>query len=460
MEAMLADRLGRQLWEPANEQEEQEIMNRAWLIFWSSFIGLAVFDLCCLAPKSGAGTEVSGSLAIIHCCFWFLIGLGFNGIVLFLFDHEMAMVWFDGYILEYLLSVDNVFFFHVVFQAYATPSSQMYKALFLGILGAVVLRLVFYFIGGGVFRLAFAFQVVFGLVLIYSGYKTATTDDDDEDPREMKCVQIMTRMLPLTDSYDEKAALFVWGSGRASSVAQSSPPAQVVGVVVEDGFDEATKLTDPTQAPNLHTVGKSVVAARADNSICKLRGTMLLLVVLVLQVVDLIFAVDSVTAKIAEYDNVFLNFSSSAFAMLCLRSMYFVLTRLLKYFRFLKYGVALILVLIGVKLIVAHWIEVPSIYSLGTICSVFILSMVLSCICPAPDDDEQEESSPAAAAKAEAATGALGAGNIEAASIAAFEIGDEPEGPDMESPNHSMSLKASSTDHSPLKVSADHSDVF
>merc|ERR1719453_2229451 len=114
--------------------------------------------------------------------------------------------------------------------------------------------------------------------------------------------------------------------------------------------------------------GKSGTSAAGRET--RLRGTMLLLVVVVLQVVDLLFAVDSVTAKISEYDNTFLNFSSSAFAMLCLRSMYFVLTRLLKYFRFLQYGVASILALIGVKLMVSKWVEIESFYSLVTICGI------------------------------------------------------------------------------------------
>jgi len=123
-------------------------------------------------------------------------------------------------------------------------------------------------------------------------------------------------------------------------------------------------------------------------------ATLLLLVVVVLQVVDLIFAVDSVTAKIAEYDNTFLNFSSSAFAMLCLRSMYFVLMRLLRYFRFLKYGVALVLALIGLKLIVSKWVEVESLYSLAGICIVFFFSMVVSILFPEAENYEEQDDEP------------------------------------------------------------------
>lgn len=322
----------------------------AWVVFWAIFVCLAALDLQLLAPKSGSKDAVSGKTASAHCALWFVVGLLFNAGIWYMFGTQAAEVWFNGYILEYLLSMDNVFFFHVVFTAYATPASQTYKALFLGILGAVVLRLIFYFVGEEFFKLAFAVQVFFGLVLVYSGFKTAATDEEEEDPREMCCVKLMYHNLPLTPTYDENGALFVRSVGE----------------------DDA----------------KTVTGTSKDQ--LRLRGTMLFLVVLVLQVVDLIFAVDSVTAKIAEYDDIFINFSSSAFAMLCLRSMYFVLTRLLKYFRFLKYGVALILVGIGVKLIINPWFKVPEEVSLGTICGVFLFSIVVSAIFPAAEESESE----------------------------------------------------------------------
>jgi len=289
-------------------------------------------------------------------------GLAFNVIVWALFGWQIALVWFDGYILEYLLSMDNVFFFHVVFTAYATPPSQTYKGLFLGIVGAVVLRLLFYVVGAEFFRLAFVVQIFFGVVLVYSGYKTATTDEEDDDPRSNRCVIWLTYWLPLVDRYEDDGRLFTWDDAALSEAQE----AEAVGDSAADG--------------------NSMSAPRAIRP----RGTMLLLVSVVLQIVDVVFAVDSVTAKIAEYDNIFLNFSSSAFAMLCLRAMYFGIMEMVHYFRFLKYGVAVILVLIGLKLIVAHWFEVHFLYSLAMICGVFVLSLSLSALFPATDADEDD----------------------------------------------------------------------
>lgn len=220
-------------------------------------------------------------------------------------------------------------------------------------------------------------QVFFGLVLIYSGFKTAWTDDDDDDPRENRCVQLITRCLPISDSYDDSGALF------ARVLITSKPSVQTDPHIFGAASGPATEDI-PELEPGTARDGSGGTPAQDEEK--AMRGTMLLLVVVVLGVIDVIFAVDSVTAKIAEYDNTFINFSSSAFAMLCLRSMYFVLIRLLKYFRFLKYGVAAILVLIGIKLIVSKWVKVEEIVSLAIICGVFFLSMVVSIIFPAEEE--------------------------------------------------------------------------
>mmetsp|Transcript_10767 Transcript_10767/g.28614 ORF Transcript_10767/g.28614 Transcript_10767/m.28614 type:complete len:383 (-) Transcript_10767:140-1288(-) len=353
-----------------------------WAIFWLAFLGLAAFDLLCLAPRSKGGAQSaspnsdsteSGRLAILHVLFWFCIGLVFNLGILLTLGSDAAIVWFDGYILEYLLSMDNLFFFHVVFTTYATPPSQVYKALFLGIVGAVVLRLFFYVFGGDIFRAAFAAQVFFALVLIYSGYKTAFSDDDDDDPRQNRCVLFVTRCLPLTDSYDDDGALFMRVAvrdDRKKTTGHSVEPSVFGRVDTELDAESPASSAGANGAAGVKTVW---------------RGTLLLLVVVVLQVVDVLFAVDSVTAKIAEHDSTFINFSSSAFAMLCLRSMYFVLTRLLRYFRFMKYGVAAILVLIGVKLIINPWFHMGEFYSLVIICSAFAVSVVVSVMFPEPE---------------------------------------------------------------------------
>lgn len=381
-------------------------MTLAWLCFWVVLTGLSIFDIFCLAPKSTEGIEEQSSRkAFAHVAFWFATGLIFNAAVFIAYGKLAAIVWFDGYILEYLLSVDNVFFFHVVFQAYSTPASQVYKALFLGILIAVVLRSLFYIVGAGVFRLSFFVQIFFGLVLIYTGFKTAVSDEDDDDPRENRCVQFITRCLPLSDAYDENGALFARVPKNASKPSSDGAELpDVIGAASGEAAGDdgsALEMASPPGSPGLEIAAAPGSPGNGSSGETAMRGTMLFLVVVVLGVVDLIFAVDSVTAKIAEHDSTFINFSSSAFAMLCLRSMYFVLTLLLKFFRFLKYGVAAILVMIGIKLIASKWVEVPSIYSLAAICGIFIFSMVVSIVFPEGEHHELEEhDDPSSARKA------------------------------------------------------------
>lgn len=344
----------------------------AWVYFWVAFVALGVFDIRCLAPRPGGATQrVTMKVALGHTLFWFLVGIVFNIIVWAGLGAKEAVVWFNGYILEYMLSMDNVFFFQVVFTAYATPEQQLYKALFFGVLFAVLLRFFFYSAGAALFRSAFILQILFGLVLIYSGYKTATTDDDDEDPREYRCVKCMTRRLPLIDEYDSSGALFVRRLPRVARHSPSQAPeplGQVIGMASEE--PEACRI--------------STTAVEAGGRGAR-HGTMLLLVVLVLGIVDVLFAVDSVTAKLAENSQVFVNFSSSAFAMLCLRSMFFLVASLQAMFRLLKYGVALILVFIGVKLIANHWVDVHFAVSLVAILVVFALSIVASVVIPDPE---------------------------------------------------------------------------
>jgi len=388
----------------------QEDSLLSWAAFSVIFFGLAAFDLCFLAPRRGAsGNQGRETQAYLHCVFWFVVGLAFNAGVWMTFGRASALAWFDGYILEYLLSMDNVFFFHVVFTAYATPADQVYKALFLGILGAVLLRLGFYWVGATFFHLAWVVQLLFGAVLVWSGYQTAVSgDDEDEDPRQNLSVRLITRCLPVTDAYDPSGALLTWRSGEKAGDGEASETTASGGESVgswasvaspqssaaEAQADTETDAGDAELEDGTRAAGAAEGGAAARSSSCRCcawRGTLLLLVVVVLQVVDVLFAVDSVTAKLAEHDGVFVNFSSSAFAMLCLRSLYFVLARLLRYFRFLKYGVACILVLIGVKLAVSHWVALPETASLAVICGVFLVSISLSAVLPEAASREQAE---------------------------------------------------------------------
>jgi predicted tellurium resistance membrane protein TerC len=171
----------------------------------------------------------------------------------------------------------------------------------------------------------------------------------------------MTKCLPFSDRYDEDGRLFI----------------------VEEEY-ELDALENSSEKPVGH----------------KTKGSLLLLVVLVIQVVDLIFAVDSVTAKISQYDDIFINFSSSAFAMLCLRSCYYIIRDMVDMFKYLKFGVAAILFFIGVKLMIAHWIEIEPWISLMVILLSLVFTVVFSFvaarfesgIAPMRDDEDADKS--------------------------------------------------------------------
>mmetsp|Transcript_44053 Transcript_44053/g.101652 ORF Transcript_44053/g.101652 Transcript_44053/m.101652 type:complete len:450 (+) Transcript_44053:119-1468(+) len=398
-------------------------MTEAWLWFWFSFILLAALDFFCMAPKKSQ--LIPGRIAVAHCFFWFTVGLGFNVLIVHLYDWEVGVTWFNGYVLEYLLSLDNVFFFHVVFQTYATPETQIYKALYFGILGAVMLRLLFYVAGTEIFRMWWPIQLLFGGILIWSGYKTAFGDEEEEDPKDNVCVRLVTTHLPFAEVYDDGGLLLMDQLAVANAASQHN--GAVVGEPI--GCTDSQDLQDVGEPK--HSNNGTPLERQSRRACCGGRlGSMLLLVVIVLWMLDLVFAVDSVTAKIATFDNVFINFSSSAFAMLCLRALYFVLIELMSLFWALKYGVALILVLVGVKVSIGHWIEIEELYATASILAIFAISMVVSLLVEEPsngDDDEGKEpdralpATPAASPEsrptghsgAEAETPVASAGGIE-----------------------------------------------
>mmetsp|Transcript_75342 Transcript_75342/g.140500 ORF Transcript_75342/g.140500 Transcript_75342/m.140500 type:complete len:445 (+) Transcript_75342:131-1465(+) len=360
-------------------------MAEAWLWFWFSFFALAALDFFCMAPKKSQ--VIPGRVAVAHCFFWFAVGLGFNVLILHLYDPTVGVTWFNGYVLEYLLSLDNVFFFHVVFQTYATPQTQIYKALYYGILGAVMLRLIFYIVGTEIFRMWWPIQLLFGGILIWSGYKTAFGDEEEEDPKDNICVRFVTTHLPFAEVYDEDGRLLMDQIAVVNATTQQNGTVAGEPIGCTDSQDVAEAGGDAKQANN-----GAPLERRERRACCGGRlGSMLLLVTMVLWIIDLVFAVDSVTAKIATYDNVFINFSSSAFAMLCLRSLYFVLIELMSLFWALKYGVALILALVGLKVCIGHWVEIEEFFATISILTIFAISMVVSLLVDEPSDEESKE---------------------------------------------------------------------
>mmetsp|Transcript_50695 Transcript_50695/g.122037 ORF Transcript_50695/g.122037 Transcript_50695/m.122037 type:complete len:440 (-) Transcript_50695:242-1561(-) len=319
----------------------------AWLTFTAVFICLIVLDNMIMNRNPHALTI---KRAVAYTLFWVLCAGAFCGWVYWYYGANQAFMWASGYMLEWMLSFDNLFVFHLIFSVYATPDHLKHKPLFLGICGAVGFRLAFIFVGEYLMHTMFFVHLLFGAFLIYSGAKTMTADDEDEDPSKHPLVQWLQRKVPFVSAYDERGAFFVrvpldeHGQPRlpGGPLAQSEAGAQQPG-----GHYGSVDFADAAWC-------KAEGRARGQ-----LRATMLVLVVICLEVSDVLFAVDSVSAIVAQVNDLFLAYTSAVFAMLGLRAMFFIIDVLVRLFSLLKYGVGMVLIFIGIKLMAERIYRVP-----------------------------------------------------------------------------------------------------
>jgi tellurite resistance protein TerC len=320
----------------------------------------------------------------------------------------------SGYMLEWMLSFDNLFVFHMIFSVYGTPDHMKHKPLYLGIVGAVFFRLVFIFIGEYLMHVMYFMHFIFGAFLVWTGIKTVTADDEDEDPSQQPLVQWLQRVVPFVPVYDERGAFFVRvaidAQGNAA-LSESNPEAGPEEKEPEKPrrrvwwpfakknaakTEESTPLLNSANAraneneaeedesgkKSYGTVDFQAILAKNAASCHKIewRATMLFLVVCCLEISDVLFAVDSVSAIVAQVPDLFLAYTSAVFAMLGLRATFFIVDALVSLFSLLKYGVGAVLVFIGTKLIAAHWYHVPA----SVVCAVLVLcvgsSMVASVV--------------------------------------------------------------------------------
>jgi tellurite resistance protein TerC len=241
--------------------------------------------------------------ALIWSAFWILLAILFY---IGLRIHpaagpNVAAPFLTGYILEKALSVDNLFVFLVIFAHYKVPERYHHKVLFYGVLGAIVMRAIFVGLGAALVSRFSWVLYIFGAFLVYTGVKLLWKSDEEHDPSDTWVVRGISRILPVTKDYHD-GNFFVRIQG-------------------------------------------------------KLWATPLLVVVLIVESTDVIFAVDSVPAVFAITRDPFIVYTSNIFAILGLRSLYFALEGIMHMFRFLKVGLSIILVLIGLKLIFIHWVE-------------------------------------------------------------------------------------------------------
>jgi len=311
----------------------------AWVIFTSIFITLIIFDNVIL-NRNPASLTVKRATA--YTLFWVACAGAFCGWVAWWYSPASAYMWWSGYMLEWMLSFDNLFVFHLVFTSYACPDNLKHRPLFVGIIGAVVMRLVFIFVGEYLMHAMGFMHLVFGGFLIWTGIQTVTSDEEDEDPSQQPLVLWLQNNMKFVNVYDSKGAFFV--SCPVGEDGEPSIPEHAI-VKPENRPDEHSPLMlESDDAPaKVDVVDFSLIARsnRMEN-----RATMLFLVAFCLNLCDLLFAVDSVSAIVAAVNDLFLAYTSAVFAMLGMRAIFFLIDIMVQLFSLLKYGVSFILVFI------------------------------------------------------------------------------------------------------------------
>lgn len=262
--------------------------------------------------------------AAVWSVMWIAVGLGFGGIVWWAYGAEVAGTYYAGYLIEKALSVDNVFVFALVFTYFAVPDRYQHKVLFWGVIGALLFRLVFIFVGAELLTAFFWVAYVFGAFLIYTAYKMAFQHDKALEPDKNLLVRFVKRMIPIDARYHEGQFF--------------------------------TRVD-----------GKRV-------------ATLLFVALIAVEATDLIFAIDSVAAVLAITTSTFIVWTANAFAVLGLRSLYFCLSGLLRRFTHLHYGLAVLLAFAGVKLILSETPvgKLPIPLTLGVIVVTLAVSIVWS----------------------------------------------------------------------------------
>ncbi len=306
-----------------------------WIIFNIVILGLLLLDLGVLNKRdhevkmSEALKWTAGwiSLALLFCCgIWLKMENG----------HLRALEFLTGYLIEYALSVDNIFVFVLIFSYFKVAPQYQHKVLFWGIMGALVMR-AFMILAGVKLVTRFEWLIyVFGAFLIFTGIKLALQKEGDLEPHENPLVRWFRRLMPVTKDY-ENGHFFV----------------------LRDGKKWATPL---------------------------------FIVLLMVESTDLIFAIDSIPAIIGISKDPFIIYTSNVFAILGLRSLYFALAGLMGLFHYLKLGLSLILMFVGVKMLLSHSAyKIPIGLSLGVIVTVLAASIILSLMRPRHDLDSVEE---------------------------------------------------------------------
>jgi tellurite resistance protein TerC len=298
----------------------------AWVTFFTFITAMLALDLGVFQRE----THVVGMKeALAWCCVWVTLALSFGGLLWQWRGPESAQQFLAGYLIELCLSVDNVFVFILVFAYFKVEPRYQHRVLFWGIIGAVLMRAVFIIVGVEVIERFHWVLYVFGAFLVYTGVKMALPSKEAEvDPEHNFAVKLFRRFYPVAP-HNDRGRFFTIHQGRRMA-------------------------------------------------------TPLFIVLIVIETTDLVFALDSLPAVLSITKDSFIALTSNIFAILGLRSLYFALSGIMGLFRFLKVGLSVILVFIGVKMLIEHWMKITTGTSLAVIGGVLTTSILMSVVIKSP----------------------------------------------------------------------------
>lgn len=306
-----------------------------WIVFNIFIVAMLIIDLMVFHDKD---KEETIKQALIWTGVWIAMALVFGIGVYQYMGPQIALDYYTGYLIEKSLSVDNIFVFLLVFTYFQVPPEYQHKVLFWGIFGALVMRFVFIFTGVALIERFHWIIYVFGIFLVFTGIKLAFEKDKEVHPERNPVLKLVRRFLPTTKSY-HGSKFFIRRLG-------------------------------------------------------KLIATPLFVVLVVIETTDLVFAIDSIPAILAITRDEFIVYSSNAFAILGLRALYFALSGIMRLFHYLHYGLALILIFVGIKMLLADVIHIPTSYALAFIGITLTVSVVASIMNPIEDQPVAEENIP------------------------------------------------------------------
>jgi tellurite resistance protein TerC len=298
----------------------------ALLLFWILFnlfaLGMLAIDLWIFSRPA---RQLKFRQALAESLLWIGLAVAFALLLYFWRGRDATLEFTAGYLVELSLSVDNLLLFLVIFSYFRVPAEFQHKVLFWGIIGALLMRGIFIVIGITLIQKFHWILYVFGAFLVYSGTKLFGKPADGVRPEKNPVLRVFRRWVRMTDNYE----------------------------------------------------GEKFFVRRA-----RLYATPLLLVLLVVETTDILFAVDSIPAVLAITLNAFIVYTSNVFAILGLRSLFFVLAGMMKVFHYLHYGLSIVLIFVGAKMLMSDYYRIPTDIALAVVAGVLLISVLASVVQP------------------------------------------------------------------------------